>query len=98
MADARRSLRPGRSRSPGRAGAALRPATGRPARGAQESFAAPRREGGARMKRRLLTAPRRGLSDEPLWYKDAVIYELRVRSYMDSNGDCFCNDPAPTEK
>jgi maltose alpha-D-glucosyltransferase/alpha-amylase len=23
----------------------------------------------------------------PLWYKDAIIYELRVRSYLDSDGD-----------
>src|SRR6202171_230970 len=31
---------------------------------------------------------RRGqLRDDPQWYKDAIIYELRVRSYMDSNGD-----------
>jgi maltose alpha-D-glucosyltransferase/alpha-amylase len=28
----------------------------------------------------------KGPSD-PLWYKDAVIYELRIRSYADSNGD-----------
>ena len=27
------------------------------------------------------------LSNDPLWYKDAIIYELRVRSFMDSNGD-----------
>ena len=25
--------------------------------------------------------------DEPLWYKDAVIYELHVRAFADSNGD-----------
>ena len=30
---------------------------------------------------------RRGLSDDPLWYKDAVIYEVRTRSYFDSNDD-----------
>jgi maltose alpha-D-glucosyltransferase / alpha-amylase len=31
---------------------------------------------------------RRGqLRDDPQWYKDAIIYELRVRSYVDSNGD-----------
>jgi len=29
-----------------------------------------------------------GLKDEPLlWYKDAVIYEVHVRSFYDSNGD-----------
>src|SRR5947207_14248146 len=24
---------------------------------------------------------------EPLWYKDAIIYELHVRAFYDSNGD-----------
>ncbi|MBV9947563.1 MAG: maltose alpha-D-glucosyltransferase, partial [Myxococcales bacterium] len=28
-----------------------------------------------------------GLRDEPLWFKDAIIYELRTRSFFDSNGD-----------
>jgi len=28
-----------------------------------------------------------GLADDPLWYKDAVIYELHVRSFADSDGD-----------
>jgi len=28
----------------------------------------------------------KGPSD-PLWYKDAIFYELRVRSFYDSNGD-----------
>ncbi len=28
-----------------------------------------------------------GLSADPHWYKDTVIYELRVRSFHDSNGD-----------
>ncbi len=27
------------------------------------------------------------ITDEPLWYKDAVIYELRTRSFFDSNDD-----------
>jgi maltose alpha-D-glucosyltransferase/alpha-amylase len=27
------------------------------------------------------------LEDDPAWYKDAIIYELRVRSFNDSNGD-----------
>ena len=27
------------------------------------------------------------LKDDPHWFKDAVIYELRVRSFSDSNGD-----------
>ncbi len=29
----------------------------------------------------------RTLLDDPLWYKDAVIYELHVRAFADSNGD-----------
>jgi maltose alpha-D-glucosyltransferase/alpha-amylase len=41
------------------------------------------------MKRRLTLPLRRTerLAKDPLWYKDAVIYELRVRSFYDSNGD-----------
>ena len=27
------------------------------------------------------------LDDDPLWYKDAIIYEVPVRAFMDSNGD-----------
>ena len=27
------------------------------------------------------------LPDDPHWYKDAIIYECRVRSFYDSNGD-----------
>ncbi len=27
------------------------------------------------------------LENEPLWYKDAIIYELHVRAFRDSNGD-----------
>jgi maltose alpha-D-glucosyltransferase/alpha-amylase len=27
------------------------------------------------------------LEQEPLWYKDAVIYELHVRAFNDSNDD-----------
>ena len=51
------------------------------------------------MRRRApLVAPRRGLVSDPLWYKDAVIYELRVRSYMDSNGDGIGDFRGLTEK
>ena len=28
-----------------------------------------------------------GLDSDPLWYKDAVIYELHVKAFNDSNGD-----------
>ncbi len=31
--------------------------------------------------------PRNGLLSNPHWYKDAVIYECRTRSFFDSNGD-----------
>ena len=31
--------------------------------------------------------PRVSDDADPLWYKDAVIYEVRTRSYFDSNGD-----------
>ena len=27
------------------------------------------------------------LPDDPLWYKDAIIYEMHVRAFQDSNGD-----------
>ncbi|MFZ0390159.1 MAG: maltose alpha-D-glucosyltransferase, partial [Calditrichia bacterium] len=27
------------------------------------------------------------LSDDPLWYKDAIIYELHIKSFADSSGD-----------
>jgi maltose alpha-D-glucosyltransferase/alpha-amylase len=29
----------------------------------------------------------RTVANDPLWYKDAVIYELHVKSFFDSNGD-----------
>src|SRR6476619_585435 len=50
-----------------------------------------RREG--RMKR-----GGNGLPDDPLWYKDAIFYELRVRSLYDSNGDGIGDFPGLTEK
>jgi maltose alpha-D-glucosyltransferase/alpha-amylase len=30
---------------------------------------------------------RTALADDPLWFKDAVIYEVRTRSFYDANGD-----------
>ena len=30
---------------------------------------------------------------DPLWYKDAVIYQLHVKSFYDSNGDGVCDFP-----
>ena len=29
----------------------------------------------------------RSIGREPDWYKDAIIYELHVRAFADSNGD-----------
>ncbi|MEA2752345.1 MAG: maltose alpha-D-glucosyltransferase / alpha-amylase, partial [Myxococcales bacterium] len=36
---------------------------------------------------RSVRGARPGVENDPLWYKDAVIYEVRTRSYFDSNGD-----------
>src|SRR5690242_16119627 len=32
-------------------------------------------------------AARATLSDDPLWYKDAIIYQVHVKSFFDSNDD-----------
>src|SRR5579863_2931173 len=41
---------------------------------------------------------RNNLSDDPLWYKDAIFYELRVRSFYDSSGDGVGDFPGLTTK
>jgi maltose alpha-D-glucosyltransferase/alpha-amylase len=38
------------------------------------------------------------LEDDPLWYKDAIIYELHVRAFYDSNGDGIGDFAGLTEK
>ena len=38
------------------------------------------------------------LDDEPLWYKDAVIYELHVRAFCDGNGDGIGDFAGLTDK
>ena len=38
------------------------------------------------------------LDNDPLWYKDAVIYELHVRAFCDSNADGIGDFPGLTEK
>src|SRR5579885_2920523 len=38
------------------------------------------------------------LADDPLWYKDAIFYELRVRSFYDSDGDGVGDFRGLTEK
>ncbi len=50
------------------------------------------------MKPRTWEMRRGQLRDDPQWYKDAIIYELRVRSYMDSNGDGIGDFPGLTSK
>ena len=41
--------------------------------------------GGPRRQRRQ--APRHILCADPLWYKDAIVYEVHVRAFLDSNAD-----------
>ena len=50
------------------------------------------------MKRKPWEMRRGQLRDDPQWFKDAIIYELRVRSYMDSNGDGIGDFPGLTSK
>jgi len=38
------------------------------------------------------------LNDDPLWYKDAIIYELHVRAFLDSDGDGIGDFPGLTSK
>ena len=44
------------------------------------------------------TKPEPGSSSDPLWYKDAIFYELRVRSFFDSNADGVGDFPGLTAK
>jgi maltose alpha-D-glucosyltransferase / alpha-amylase len=39
-----------------------------------------------------------GSAADPLWYKDAIIYELHVRAFYDSNGDGIGDLPGLTQK
>src|SRR5579862_7299093 len=43
-------------------------------------------------------AKRRGSASDPLWYKDAIIYELHVRAFKDSNGDGIGDFPGLIQK
>ncbi|MFN3337252.1 MAG: alpha-amylase family glycosyl hydrolase, partial [Thermomicrobium sp.] len=47
-------------------------------------------------RRRATSAPQ--LPDDPLWYKDAILYELHVRAFYDSNGDGIGDFPGLTQK
>src|SRR5579875_1827596 len=42
--------------------------------------------------------PKRSFSDDPLWYKDAVIYELHVKSFFDANNDGVGDFPGLIER
>ncbi len=50
------------------------------------------------MKRKTQPAAAPAFATDPLWYKDAIIYELRVRSFYDSNGDGIGDFPGLTRK
>jgi maltose alpha-D-glucosyltransferase/alpha-amylase len=41
----------------------------------------------SRPRNRRRRAPSHEFTDDPLWYKDAVIYQLHVKSFYDGNGD-----------
>jgi maltose alpha-D-glucosyltransferase/alpha-amylase len=41
---------------------------------------------------------RPGSAEDPLWYKDAIIYELHVRAFKDSNGDGIGDFPGLLQK
>jgi maltose alpha-D-glucosyltransferase / alpha-amylase len=43
-------------------------------------------------------AKKPGSAADPLWYKDAVIYELHVRAFKDSNGDGIGDFPGLIQK
>jgi len=49
------------------------------------------------MKKRSPTE-RSSFNDEPLWYKDAIIYELHIRAFSDSQGDGVGDILGLTEK
>jgi maltose alpha-D-glucosyltransferase/alpha-amylase len=43
-------------------------------------------------------AKKPGSALHPLWYKDAIIYELHVRAFKDSNGDGIGDFPGLIQK
>ncbi|HEX4050281.1 MAG TPA: maltose alpha-D-glucosyltransferase [Steroidobacteraceae bacterium] len=42
--------------------------------------------------------PKRPFSDDPLWYKDAVIYEMHIKSFFDANNDGVGDFPGLIER
>jgi maltose alpha-D-glucosyltransferase / alpha-amylase len=55
---------------------------------------------GTRPTRKASHGPHRpdALPDDPLWFKDAIIYEVHVRAFLDSNGDGMGDFNGLTEK
>ena len=47
-----------------------------------------------RTRRRASRPSRATAPDDPLWYKDAVIYQLHVKAFFDTNGDGIGDFPA----
>ena len=43
-------------------------------------------------------APWVAAADDPLWYKDAIIYQAHVKSFFDSNNDGIGDFPGLTQK
>ncbi len=46
----------------------------------------------------MVTRKRIEIEDDPLWYKDAIIYQTHVKSFADSNGDGIGDFPGLTRK
>ncbi len=47
---------------------------------------------------RRVLAKAQGITADPLWYKTAIIYEVHVRAFCDSNGDGIGDFPGLTSK
>ena len=45
-----------------------------------------------------MSVKQNGAASDPVWYKDAIFYELRVRSFYDGNGDGIGDFPGLTAK
>ncbi|TVP80288.1 maltose alpha-D-glucosyltransferase [Thioalkalivibrio sp.] len=45
-----------------------------------------------------MAAQETGLQDDPLWYKDAIIYQMHVKAFQDSNDDGIGDFPGLTSK
>ena len=68
------------------------------AAGAQARTRRRRRRAAASPQSRGAAARARPAPDDPLWYKDAVIYEVHVRAFADSNGDGIGDFPGLTAR